>query len=417
MDPAADCDVTFATVGRSTGLGRHVVESNLMALSTLDELPLLRARVEQLHHLDMARLRAIDSALSMADREYFPALDERITAYLTPVRAHQQLPSPVAIKHRIKAMLDELDASIATDEEDPDVPSLTYGMTMHADGTADLSARLDAATAAAVDARVRALAQSRGIGLAESHALLLTGQDEGVKVTLNLYRAHDIPDAPVYMPRAGWLNAVRSSIWVDKADRTRDMDEAATISTEAYVTPDALKAYLVGRDDVCRFPGCEVPATMCDSDHTVNHADGGPTSADNLVSLCRHHHNLKTAGHVRYVLDPVTGNVVWLFPDGSWMEDEPRGPLSAESRSWVQTFHQRRDARNERARREAQARRRRLEEAAQAAHQRGDATGRGEEEGHDPGPWAADPGAEQDAGVDAHGHRHGPDGPDEPIGF
>ncbi|QGU04462.1 hypothetical protein CETAM_05975 [Corynebacterium comes] len=421
VDETVDCDVNYAAIVRSTGLGSRTVERNLMAMATLDELPALRAHHEQLHHLDLARLRAVESALAMADRAYFPELDERITRYLTATRPHQPLPSPKSIRKRIKAMLDELDASLATDEEDPELPGTTYSMKIHDDGTADLFARFDAPTAAAIDARVRALAEERRIGHAAAHALLLTGEDAGVKVHMNLYRAHDVEEAPVYLPRAGWLNPRRSAEWLARASTVRDMDEAATFSTDAYRTPAILEALLEGRDDVCRYPGCPVPAQFCDNDHMLNHADGGTTSADNLVNLCRHHHNLKTAGHIRYVLDAVTGHVIWLLPNGEWVEDIPEGPLTTDSRRWVQTFVQRRDARNERARLEAQARKRLrdelLEKARDTPDEGDDATGGGEDEGDVACPWSADLLTEPDADPQTEGHTQDPDGPDEPVGL
>lgn len=420
LNQEVDCDVNYALIVRSTGLARHTVELNLMAMATLDELPSLRTHHQQLHILDMPRLRAIESALTMADRAYFPEIDERLTRYLTATRPHQPLPSPKAIRKRIKALLDELDASIATDEEDPELPSATYSLKIHDNGTADLFARFDAPTAAAIDARVRALARERKIGLAKAHALLVTGEDAGVKVHLNLYRAHDVADAPVYFPRAGWLNPERSGEWLVQASAIRDMDEAAELSTGAYQTPGSLEAYLEGRDDMCRYPTCGVPAQFCDNDHTRNHAEGGATSADNLVKLCRHHHNLKTAGHIRYVLDAVTGHVIWLLPTGEWIEDMPDGPLTTDSRNWVQTFVQRRDARNERARKAAQARKRArdelLENTRHTPDEGGGAAGGGEEEGEVACPWSADLLAESDADPQTDSHAEQTDRPDQPVG-
>ena len=58
-------------------------------------------------------------------------------------------------------------------------------------------------------------------------------------------------------------------------------------------TPAAALADLVRlRDRTCRFPGCRQPAHRCDLDHVIPWP-AGPTSADNLAALCRHHHRLK----------------------------------------------------------------------------------------------------------------------------
>ena len=45
------------------------------------------------------------------------------------------------------------------------------------------------------------------------------------------------------------------------------------------------------RDGGCRFPGC-THDRFVDGHHIHHWADGGETSLDNLVLLCRHHHHL-----------------------------------------------------------------------------------------------------------------------------
>ncbi|TQR86533.1 DUF222 domain-containing protein [Mycobacterium hodleri] len=72
------------------------------------------------------------------------------------------------------------------------------------------------------------------------------------------------------------------------------------------------------RDMTCRFPGCKVPATHCDVDHSIPWPSG-PTAASNLKCLCRRHHLLKTfwggqSGWRDQQLDD--GTIVWTAPDG-----------------------------------------------------------------------------------------------------
>ena len=72
------------------------------------------------------------------------------------------------------------------------------------------------------------------------------------------------------------------------------------------------------RDLTCRFPGCRVPATHCDVDHSIPWPCG-PTAASNLKCLCRRHHLLKTfwggqSGWRDEQLDD--GTIVWTAPDG-----------------------------------------------------------------------------------------------------
>jgi hypothetical protein len=61
-----------------------------------------------------------------------------------------------------------------------------------------------------------------------------------------------------------------------------------------YVPSKALADFVRCRDLTCRWPGCDRPAYQCDLDHTIPHAQGGPTHAANLKCYCRTHHLVKT---------------------------------------------------------------------------------------------------------------------------
>src|SRR6185312_4117009 len=61
-----------------------------------------------------------------------------------------------------------------------------------------------------------------------------------------------------------------------------------------YTPSKGLADFVRCRDLTCRWPGCDVPATRCDLDHTIPHAQGGPTHAGNLKCYCRTHHLVKT---------------------------------------------------------------------------------------------------------------------------
>src|ERR1700677_2551337 len=61
-----------------------------------------------------------------------------------------------------------------------------------------------------------------------------------------------------------------------------------------YTPSAALADFVRCRDLTCRWPGCDRPARNCDLDHTIPHAEGGPTHAGNLKCYCRTHHLVKT---------------------------------------------------------------------------------------------------------------------------
>ncbi|WP_238840445.1 HNH endonuclease signature motif containing protein [Prescottella equi] len=54
---------------------------------------------------------------------------------------------------------------------------------------------------------------------------------------------------------------------------------------------------LIARDHGCAFPGCGTPPAHCEGHHVKHWADGGPTDLDNLVLLCRYHHQLLHHSH------------------------------------------------------------------------------------------------------------------------
>ena len=54
--------------------------------------------------------------------------------------------------------------------------------------------------------------------------------------------------------------------------------------------PDGLRRAVAARDRGCAHPGCNRPVSWCEIHHVVPWEDGGPTSLDNLVMLCKAHH-------------------------------------------------------------------------------------------------------------------------------
>ena len=61
-----------------------------------------------------------------------------------------------------------------------------------------------------------------------------------------------------------------------------------------YRPSKGLADFVRARDLTCRWPGCDVPAVHCQLDHTIPHANGGPTHAGNIKCYCPTHHLLKT---------------------------------------------------------------------------------------------------------------------------
>lgn len=62
------------------------------------------------------------------------------------------------------------------------------------------------------------------------------------------------------------------------------------VGRRTRVIPPAIRTALAVRDRGCVWPGCDRPPHWTDAHHVVHWADGGSTSMDNLVLLCRRHH-------------------------------------------------------------------------------------------------------------------------------
>ena len=92
------------------------------------------------------------------------------------------------------------------------------------------------------------------------------------------------------------------------------------LGRRSYEPSRAIKDFVKLRDQKCRAPGCVRNAMKCDVDHIQAWDDGGETNVDNLASLCRRHHILKTIGTWQYELKP-NGDTEWRLPDGHIVVD------------------------------------------------------------------------------------------------
>ena len=81
------------------------------------------------------------------------------------------------------------------------------------------------------------------------------------------------------------------------------------------VVPGALRRALQARDGGCGYPGC-ANTRFVDAHHIVHWAQGGPTSLENLVLLCRGHHRLHHEGRYAMARDPGDGGLRFYDPAG-----------------------------------------------------------------------------------------------------
>lgn len=100
--------------------------------------------------------------------------------------------------------------------------------------------------------------------------------------------------------------------------------EPLSIGRKTRSIPPAIRRALQRRDRGCRFPGCTC-SRFVDAHHIQHWADGGETSMDNLVLLCRTHHRLvHEAGYgVRATNTTSDRAIEFTLPNGKII---PHGP-------------------------------------------------------------------------------------------
>ncbi|MCW2858053.1 MAG: hypothetical protein JWR52_3668 [Marmoricola sp.] len=103
------------------------------------------------------------------------------------------------------------------------------------------------------------------------------------------------------------------------------LDLAEHLTTTSYQPTDRLREQVILRDRVCAFPFCERNARHGDLDHIEAYDPDGPpdqTNSDNLASLCRTHHRMKTFDQWSYTaISP--GTYLWRSPHGySFLVDQ-----------------------------------------------------------------------------------------------
>ena len=92
--------------------------------------------------------------------------------------------------------------------------------------------------------------------------------------------------------------------------------------------PDAVRSFLLARDQVCRTPWCGAPIRH--ADHITGYADGGQTSLDNAQGLCENCNHIKELDGWRH--RPRSGGTVEILtPSGHRYLSHPPSPPRSET--------------------------------------------------------------------------------------
>ncbi len=123
----------------------------------------------------------------------------------------------------------------------------------------------------------------------EDYLLMIAEQGALIVKALEMAMDANFADVPAGTSRR---IACDSSIVTIKEDKN---GEPLSIARRSRTIPPPMRRALRVRDKGCRFPGC-TNTRFVDGHHIEHWADGGETSLDNLIMLCRHHHHLVHEG-------------------------------------------------------------------------------------------------------------------------
>lgn len=371
-----DFELTVAAIQASTGWSKGVVEQAIFAHARLQDLPQVRALQAEQRLLDMHHIEAIDQAIAEAGPDLTPEelslFDDTLASLFTPTRHDQAMHARGTVTRRVRDLIKRILPSRAFNpkrrkerEDELDAAGDSLSFDEHpANGTIKARVALDTneVTAERIHAYVLEFARSRKIPLAEAAVKLLTGDTSESEPTpppvVHVFSPKSRKSGePVFLPRFGWTGpegTLAFEEWLKEAGaKTVDLDTAEHHEIGGYVPSEAMKAFVRARDGRCIFPGCATPARRCQLDHRIPYGEGGSTTPWNLFSLCQRHHNLKTDKRAFYLPDPATGEVVWLFSDGTFEMSTMEGVIchhtEPTSPRWRRSLDQVRENRDKRA--------------------------------------------------------------------
>jgi hypothetical protein len=295
------------------------------------DLPRARVLCDEVCHLDQTLARdIIDQIMGEAPGLTTGQLRARLKRLIITV-------DPTAAKQRQERAVTERRVQTYLD---PDGTAALAGVGLPADRAAAATERINAiAKTAKATGDTRSLDQLRADTFLELLEGTFTGEHPTprrgvVELTVPLTTLMELSDSPADL--AGWGPVIADIARTVAAEHTDAQWRYSVYDRLGHLThhgttrrrPSAeTAARVIARDRTCRTPGCRVPASRSDLDHTRDWAKGGPTTADNLGALCRHDHRLKHHGGWR-LQQPWPGVFAWTTPLGHTrlVTPEPQPP-------------------------------------------------------------------------------------------
>jgi len=129
-------------------------------------------------------------------------------------------------------------------------------------------------------------------------------------IDIDDYRCETIDGHPLD-PTEAFANSVVNKIRRVVVDAKSVVIDLGTARRFTGLARDAVRFTAIE----CFWPGCEVPATRCETDHLHDHAKGGRTNSDNGVPGCGRHNRWKQKGY--RVWRDSGGDIHIQRPDGT----------------------------------------------------------------------------------------------------
>jgi Domain of unknown function (DUF222)/HNH endonuclease len=306
------------------GLTPRTAREHVRIARSLGGLPAIRAAFAR-GQLSFAKVRALTRVTEPANEENLLELALELTAAQLEraLRAYRRVTTEEAAAVQEATYLDWY--------WDDDGSLVVRGRLAPEDGAVLLEA-LEAGHAAL---RPRGSAEPRPTGaeaLAAVAELALSGRElsggDRHQVVVHVDEAAlagaeggcELAEGPALAPETARRLACDATV-IDLKERD---GEPLSVGRKTRSIPPALRRALRRRDRGCRFPGCE-NHRFVDAHHIEHWAQGGETSMDNLVLLCRRHHKLLHEGG--YLVERLSaGKLRFRYPWGEPLPDAPRPP-------------------------------------------------------------------------------------------
>jgi len=304
-------------------LSRPAAGTRLHVAVELSRLPAVASALTD-GRVDVPKVRAVVDAVAGLDEEVAAAVADQVM----PRAAAQTVGQ---LRASLSRAVLAVDPAAAATKHQRAVASRQVTLEPGRDGMAHLWALLPADAAVAVYGRVDALARQqpaddRAMDARRADALVAAVLGESrpststVHVTVPAETALGLADEPGELAGHGPVpGSLARRLAGNGTWRKLTSDPATGVVRElgrtAYPPSAALADLVRARDVTCRFPGCRQPARRCDLDH-VTPWPQGPTTADNLAALCRHHHRLKHQTSWTVRAGPACIELTWTAPSG-----------------------------------------------------------------------------------------------------